>query len=58
MEEFKESLSSKDMRSAESTNSERKTKEQDEILNGLKIISKPKNIFHTIEVIDLKFHIP
>ena len=28
------------------------------MLNGLKMIQKPKNIFHTLEVMDLKFHIP
>ena len=46
------------MRSADSTNSERKHQASEEVLDGLKIIQKPKNIFHTVEVIDLKFHIP
>ena len=38
LEESKDELSSKDMISAESTNSERKSKGKDEILDGLKII--------------------
>ena len=57
VEESKGNPSSVSMKSGDISSSE-KASRRDEVLNGLKLIQKPKNIFHTTEVIDLKFHIP